>query len=209
MTRPPFLVYALPRSRTAWLSEFLTYREWSCGHEFSIQMRRFDEVLAYFRRPNVGSSEPAAGPGWPILCHHFPEMRRVVIRRPVDEVVDAMMRVDIGDEFTYDRQKLHQIMSRSARDLDRLSAQPGVLTVPFSDLEREDACAAVFEHCLPYDFDRSWWESLRHRNIQIDVKALLRYYHANRDGVDGFKRACRVEMRRLAREGLIRSKGVQ
>jgi hypothetical protein len=202
----PFLIYALPRSRTAWLSEFLTYRDWSCGHELAIQMRNFDEVLTYFRRPNVGSAEPAAGPGWRLMQHHFPHMRSVVIRRPVEDVVKSMMRVDVDGVAVYDRDKLRRTMERSARDLDALSMQPGVLTVDFDDLAREDACAAVFEHCLPYPFDRTWWGTLCNRNIQINVKALLRYYFANKAGVDGFKRACKTELRRLAYAGLIHRK---
>ncbi len=28
----PFVVFGLPRSRTAWLSRFLTYGDWVCGH---------------------------------------------------------------------------------------------------------------------------------------------------------------------------------
>jgi hypothetical protein len=40
----PFMIFALPRSRTAWLSEFLSYQGWTCWHEIAIQMRDFSEV---------------------------------------------------------------------------------------------------------------------------------------------------------------------
>jgi hypothetical protein len=154
-------------------------------------------VPAFFAQENTGAAETAAGPGWRLLHHHFPEMRKVVVRRPVADVVEAMMRMDVGGVATYDRDKLTRIMVRSRRDLDALSAVPGVLTVDFDDLIREDACAAVFEHCLPFEFDRAWWEGLRLRNIQIVMKHFLLYYYANREAVEGFKRSCKRELRRL------------
>jgi hypothetical protein len=39
----PYLIFALPRSRTAWLAHFLTYRDWTCLHEHAIQV----EIIAH------------------------------------------------------------------------------------------------------------------------------------------------------------------
>jgi hypothetical protein len=197
----PFMIFALPRSRTAWLAEFLSYGGWKCWHEIAIQMRDFSEVPAFFSREMTGAAETAAGPGWRLMHHHFPEMRKVVVRRPVSDVVEAIMRMDVGGVATYDRDRLVSIMSRCRRELDALSAVPGVLTVDFDDLKREDVCAAVFEHCLPFAFDRTWWEGLRFRNIQVVMRDVLLYYYANKDGVEGFKRSCKRELRRLAYAG--------
>ena len=202
----PFIIYALPRSRTFWLSRFLTYGDWTCLHEPAITLRSFGDVIDMFRRPNIGVAETAAGPGWKLLRHHLPEIRSVVIRRPAEEVVQAMMRVDVAGVATYDEAKLRTGMAYGARVLDRIANEPGVLVVEHADLDREDACAAIFEHCLPYRFDLAWWESWRHQNIQTDVKRVLLYYAANRAAVEGFKRACKQELRRLAYAGLISNK---
>jgi len=199
----PFIIYALPRSRTAWLARFLTYRDWTCHHEAALAMRSIDDLIALARRPNTGAAETAASLAWRILHHHVPDLRAVVVRRPADAVVEAMLRVDVAGVATYDRDKLRAGMARGARALDEISAQPGVLAVDYADLDREDACAAIFQHCLPYGFDRVWWGQWRSCNVQADVRSVLRYYHSNRAAVDGFKRTCWREMRRLAYAGLI------
>lgn len=200
-----FIVYALPRSRTAWLSAFLTYRDWTCHHEAAIQMRSVVDAVSFLRCPNTGTAETAAAQGFKIIQHHIPDIRSVVIRRPVDDVVDAMLNVDVSGVATYDRRLLQRNMEHGARCLDRIT---GALVVNYADLEREDVCAAVFEHCLPYRFDRKWWEDMRGRNIQADVRAVLRYYFNNRDAVERFKVACKTEMRHLARAGLISNRAV-
>lgn len=199
----PFIVLAIPRSRTAWLAHFLSYRDCFCHHEAALQMRTVEDVKVLFSAPRTGASEPAASYGWRVLKHYFPDLKTVVVRRPYEDVVAAMLRVDTEGVGTYDPAKLAHVMRRGARELDRIAAEPGVLSVDYADLEREDVCAAIFEHCLPYKFDREWWEKLRHVNIQVNVASVLRYYHENKGAVDGFKSACKSEMRRLAYAGLI------
>jgi hypothetical protein len=194
-----FIVYALPRSRTCWLSVFLTYGQWICHHEAAAFMRSIADVVAFFARPNRGTVETAAAPGWRLLQHHVPHLRVAVIRRPVEEVVHSVMHMDTGGIATYDEARLRPLMVREARDLDRIAAQPGVLSLAYADLEQEAACAALFEHCLPYRFDRDWWQDLRHRNIQADIAGKLIYYFRNRDAIEQFKRDCASELRQLAR----------
>lgn len=200
---PPFIIYALPRSRTAWLSRFLTYRKWTCFHEAAIVMRTMDDVDGFFSRPCTGTAETAAAPGWQLLHHRVAGLRAVVVRRPIDEVVGSMLALDVGGIAVYDEAKLRQIMTYEDRVLKTISEQPGTLSLAYSDLDQEDACATVFERCLPYKFPRDWWLTLRERNVQADAASVLRYYHANRAGVDSFKSACKSEMRALARDGHI------
>lgn len=162
-------------------------------------MRSVDDVLALLSRPKTGVSETAAAPGWRILQHHFPEMRSVVVRRPIPDAVDSVMRMNTGGVATYDPEKVRRLFEREVRDLDRIAAQPGVLAFDFADLKREDACAAIFEHCLPYRFDRKWWEFMRNRNIQANIPARLIHCFTHRETIDGFKRQCGAELRRIAR----------
>jgi hypothetical protein len=138
------------------------------------------------------------------LLHHLvPDLNSVVIRRPVDDVVEAMIAAGTGSGFRYDRAALRRNMERVGSALGRISGYPGVLTVDYADLDREDVCAAIFEHCLPFEFEHAWWAVLRRRNIQADVSQVLRYYAANRDAVERFKVQCKSEMRRLAYAGQI------
>lgn len=203
----PFLVYALPRSRTAWLARFLTYGGWDCGHERAPFMRSLADVREFFAHPRIGSVETAAAQGWRVLAHHVPGLRQVVIRRPVDDVVRSVLGIDLGGVATYDAAKLRKIMEYGDRCLAEIERQPGVLSITFSDLERPDACAAIFERCTGIPFNREWWKHLSGKNVQVDVPSQIRYYHEHIGGIVAFKRAMRTELRRLAYEGLIPERG--
>ena len=199
--RPPFIIHALGRSRTAWLSEFLTYRRWLCLHEQAIYLRHPAELPILFSRPNVGYAETAASFGWPLIRHARPDIIQVVIDRDPDEAGAAMMASYDRHGLRYDPGKMGSIFDRGHRVLRKISALPDVLTLSYADLDTEAGCRAVFEHCLPYAWDRDWWLRMRDRRVEADVPAIVDYYWRNRDGVENFKRLCKVQMMHLARTG--------
>lgn len=194
----PFVVYALPRSRTAWLSNFLTYGGWQCGHEDSVFMREVADLPAYFGRSRVGAVDTAAAPGWRLIDHLVPGIRRAVIRRPLAEVYDTMMALP---KVAFDPRKLRNIIEYVDRMLDEISAQPGTLTLPWDALNDEAGVRALFEHCLPFAFDRDWWRGNRGRDVQIDVGNLMRYFFDNRAEIEAFKKSCFREVLALRRTG--------
>lgn len=171
----PFVIFALPRSRTAWLSCFLTYREWVCAHEEIRHARSLEDVRAWLKQPCVGSAETAASPWWRLLREYAPETRVVTVRRPVADVVGSLRRSGMPLDYASVERRMRMLDHK----LDQIEARwPGVLSVRFSDLESEKACRSVFEHCLPYAHDHAWWSALSGRNIQVNLDALLRYYIA-------------------------------
>lgn len=173
---PPFVIFALPRSRTAWLSKFLSYGEWSCGHDEARYVRGMEDIQSWLSQANTGTVETAAAPWWRTLVKLRPDARVVVVRRPVNEVVESLVRIP-GAAF--DRAKLTDVMHRLDRKLDQIERRvPGVLSVSFADLENEATCAAVFEHCLPYTHDHDWWTRMAAQNVQINMPAILRYFQA-------------------------------
>lgn len=164
----PFVIFALPRSRTAWLSRFLTYGDWVCGHEEARHLRQIGDVQTWLSQPNTGTIETLAAPFWRSL----PQKTRVaVIRRPVGDVVRSLMR--LGD---FDRAKLTEVITTFDRKLDQIEKRVECLSVNFDELEQEDVCAKVFEHCLPYQHDRDWWRCMARENIQVDLRAMFRHF---------------------------------
>lgn len=201
----PFLIYTLSRSRTAWLSEFLTYGPWWCEREIAVAMRSIQDVVDWFGRPYVGTCETGVAQGHWLLRHYVPGIREVVVRRPVEEVIQSMLALKI-DGFRYEEPSLRRTMEYGDRLLAKISARPGVLSMTYADLETETACQRLFEHCLQMPFDREWWLRRKDVNIQIDIGDILRYYHANISAISAFKQSCKTDLRRLARAGLIRTK---
>lgn len=170
--RPPFVVFALPRSRTAWLSKFLSYGDWVCGHEDARHLRSVADIKTWLSQPNTGTIETLAAPFWRSLPAG---VRVAVVRRPVGEVVDSLMNV--GE---FDRDTLTALMRKFDRKLDQIEARMNCMSVRFSDLENEETCAALFEHCLPYTHDHDRWQAMAGENIQVDLRGMFRHFDAFR-----------------------------
>lgn len=171
-----FVVLSLPRSRSKWLSEFLSYRDWHCGHDQIRYMRSLDDVKAWLSMPNTGTCETAGAPFWRLLAKYSPQAQIVTVRRDVDEVFESLRKA--GDHP--DESALKKVLVGLDRKLDQIEGRmTNVFSVKFADLEQESVCASVFEHCLPYRHDADHWRSLGARNIQINYPALIRYVKAN------------------------------
>jgi hypothetical protein len=164
-----FVVLALPRSRTTGLSKFLTYGEWSCGHEELRHLRSLDDVKTWFSQDCVGTAETAAAPWWRLLP---PETKIVLVRRPVEEVIESLMALP---GLSFDRDKIEAAMRHQDRKLDQIAARLPCVSVDYADLANAETCRQVFEYCLPYEFDEAHWEKWADQNVQCDMLALMRY----------------------------------
>lgn len=198
----PFIIYGLPRSRTAWLSMFLTYGDWTCHHEKAMFMRRLADVTELFSTPNTGSAETGACYGRCLLKFLVPDIKEVVILRPVEDVMASLMKIDIG-EFEWDLPRLRKVMERGRRALEKIAHDPKVLVIDYAALEQEETCKRLFEFCLPYQFDRNWWAAMDQRVITLDFQMLIKYRRSHMKRIDGFKSLCKRELLRLCRQGLI------
>lgn len=167
-----FLVLSLPRSRSTWLSRFLSYGDWRCGHDELRHMRSLADVKAWWTQPCTGSCETAAAPWWRL----FPkDLRIVTIRRDPGEVVASLMRLPGLD---FDPVILKQAMAYHDRKLDQVEARLPCLAVRYEALANEGTCAEIFEHCIPYAHDRAHWANWAPVNVQCDMVAMVRYAKA-------------------------------
>lgn len=171
----PFIVYALPRSRTFWLSQFLTIGGYHCHHEQVRHLRTLEDARTWLAQDWTGTAETAAAHGWRLARALRPDLRVLVVRRPLGDVLGSLEQwgIAITDELT------HRLRALDRR-LDQIERQTGVLSVRFADLEREDACGRVFRHCLGAEMPARWWRTMAPLNLQADLTALLRYVQAHR-----------------------------
>lgn len=181
----PFIVYSLPRSRSAWLSYFLTYKDWHCSHDIVTDLHSITELESFFKRPNVGTCETGMVDGWKLIEKLYPQVRRIVVRRSLKDVKASLAKFGINADKDVER--------RSAL-LTQVTQRPGVLTVTFDDLDTEEGCKKVFEHCLQLPFDRDYWLSLKDRNIQIDMERRIEKLRNNHVEIEALK----AELARVA-----------
>lgn len=172
----PFLVLAQPRSRTAWLSSFLTYGPWYCGHEEARHLRSIEDAASWLNTPFTGSAETAVAPYWRTLVKLRPDVKIVTVRRPVQESIDSFNKLPFQWDQTFLRNRVEQI----DRKLDQIKARlAGVMEVNFHDLTDETVCARLFEHCLELPHNSARWQQMSTMNIQCNMGHISRYVGAN------------------------------
>jgi GNAT superfamily N-acetyltransferase len=166
----------MARSRTTWLAQFLSYGGWHCAHDEIVHIRGLEDVKSWFQQPQTGTVETAAAPWWRLVQKLVPEARVVVVRRPVEEAIASFMALGLP----FDRSLLTNELRRQDRKLEQIVKRwPGALSVTYSDLASETACAAIFEHCLPFKHDHGWWAHMAPQNIQVNMGAVVRYHQAH------------------------------
>lgn len=160
---PPFFILTLPRSRSKWLSVFLSYPGRApCGHDLAVECSTIADFLNAVSLRS-GTVETGAVLGWHRLVERFPRSFFAAVHRPVREVHDSLKKA--GVETSYAE------LTRRAKLLEDFSTYPGVMSCSFSELDNPKICASLFERCLGRAFDPTWHAKLAGENIQIDLAA--------------------------------------
>jgi hypothetical protein len=201
----PFIVYGLPRSKTYWCSHFLSYGNYKCYHEQSANCRSFDDIKTWFSQDEVGLADTAASAGWQLVEHLRPDIQQLVIRRDVNQCIKSVMALnkeisDLGHEYKEDL--VIKKLTYLDRCLDKIEKHgKNVMSVKFEDLNKEDTAKMVFEHCLPYKFDKNWFDKFANLNLIINARAFFRYKMAYRHNYENVKKQAFRELLKLKRDG--------
>lgn len=159
-----FVVFSLPRSRSTWLSVFLSRPDAVCGHDIGMTLSSLSEFGARLRGDLVGTCETGAAFAWKLIRKQLPDARFVVIERDPIEVLSSLARFGVkGPDIEA------EIWSR-AGDLDEICADPTVLRYRFNDLTRPTVCGDIYAHCLGRPMTLDWWRALDGVNIQVDLR---------------------------------------
>jgi hypothetical protein len=178
MTKPlaaspprPFVILALPRSRTAWLAYFLTYGGWLCGHEQLRYMRSMDDVRSWLAMPQTGTVETALAPFWRLIPQ---AIQIVTVRRDPAAVV----RSAVAQGFS--ASAVEWTTRRLARKLDQLEARrPDVLRIEYDELTDESVVRRLWAATVGLPFDLEWFTRLSPLNIQYSMALMFRYVAAH------------------------------
>lgn len=176
----PFIIFGLPRSRTFWLSQWLSCHGYRCAHEQARYVRSIEDVKSWLAQDYTGTAETGAAKWWKVVQHHRPGIATLVVRRDPLLVVESLLRLDMKGTVVFDRHLLLQEMRRLDRRLDQIEQQaPNVLSVHFDALDQFETCALVHKHLLGLPMDTDRWKAYRSLNLQTDMPAMMRYVAAH------------------------------
>jgi hypothetical protein len=167
----PFLICALPRSRTAWLANFLTHGAVHCAHELSEGAADAAAIVARMQRRREGirfrgNSDSAQMLVLPELLELLPRAALVVIRRREEAVADSLTRLGFP--------AARAVVRELGRYLEAAAQTPGAFVLEYEDLQSESALRALQAHVAPGEpFDRERWLMLRHLNVQLTAERFV------------------------------------
>ena len=177
----PFVVFALPRSRTAWLSKYLAYGGERVGHDVAAKSASVEDFFHAFDEGMIGTVETGAMAGWRLLRERFSAAAIAVVRRPIEDVKLSLSQFGVAPRDG-------DLEARSAL-LDEIEREPGVLSMTFRDLYEQKNRRRMFEHCLVvYGWKPEWDARWAHVNVQIDFAQALRDVAANQVAVVAMKK---------------------
>ena len=161
-----FIVYCLPRSRSAWLAHYLNYPftvpRQPIAHDVAPRCKSIEGFLHAYREEGLwGSVELEGMIGWQVIRKEMPELKTVVVRRPLQEVYNSWLKLGYSPNLT-ELGKLDAI-------LDLIAEQPNVYSINSSDLDAPVVGKWLFEYLLEIEFDFDWWYQINQTNIQINM----------------------------------------
>jgi len=159
----PFAVLGLPRSRTAWLSQFLTYGDRVCLHEPSRHWKGMADLHAALDA-GCGLSDSVLTFRWRDILAHRADTAVVVVHRSAGEVLTSFRRAGLWHD------RLPEAVASLEMAIDELmEGAPEALHVPYAALDQHNVCARVFAHCLGFDMPFAHWHKWRDQRVLADA----------------------------------------
>lgn len=149
-----YMIYALPRSRTAWLANFLSSDNNFCWHDGLNGCHSWNDIASRFNPPinyhSVGMADTGAAlTKFPSIYHHLPT---IVILRDPEEVIQSLFNV-FGVDFTTLIVTQYEILKAIRADL----------VIPFQDINQQ--LLEIWKFCNGPGFCALRAEQLMNLNI--------------------------------------------
>jgi len=151
-----FLVLGLPRSRTAWLSNFLTYGDVTCTHEGLNGCTTLKEYKAKFRS---GSGDSNTGLAFFEFEPLFTDFKKIIIDSDIRKSVEYTKHM-----FGMDNFEQMEILKKRLDSLDGLH-------IEYHDIDNK--LETIWDYVSRYQFNDGRAEQLIRLNIQVCVPFMV------------------------------------
>lgn len=185
----PLVVFALPRSRTWWLKQFLSNAPLSFGHDLAITADTIADLIEPLGTKLAGTVETGAMMGWRAIREQLPEARFCVIRRSLDEVAASMAVIGLPIPEDELRRRDHL--------LDVIQSLPGTTVIEHKRLSDPAYCAELYEWCHGIPCPPGWAETMVETNLQLDIRQRAILLHERYPQIETLKAEARAADERL------------
>lgn len=183
----PFIVFSLPRSRSAWLAHWLSDHDLFVGHDIGIEC---DSIAAFkdkFANGLDGSCETGSMFAWRLIRREIPGIKFVVIRRQRAAVAASLARFGLAG--------LEAELEARDRFLDEIEVQPEAIRVDFQMMPHQDICRDILAHVAPNRmFHGKHWRDWNGLNVQVKMDERLARLAENSAHIEAMKAEALCEL---------------
>lgn len=167
----PFFIVGLPRTRSAWLANFLTWGSAFCLHDGLKECAAPAELKARLEQTLAtwpGDADPCLPLFFPEIHQLFPAARYVFVERDAAECEASYGRLVAEWQGEADTAAAFARLVPALAAMRQALSRQHCLTVKFADLDREDVGRSIWEFCLPaLPFHPGRWRMLHQMNVQV------------------------------------------
>lgn len=156
----PFVIFSLPRSRSAWLSVVLSASGRLVGHDIAIEADTPQDFINDLISRG-GTCETGSVFAWRDLKKRLPDVKFAVVLRDPEEVIASLEAHGLPGYSD-------EIYCRYEQLLE-LAKEPDVFNCNFNDLSQSDIITKLYYHCTGLVVPEIWVDKLQNMNIQIDL----------------------------------------
>lgn len=189
----PFVIFALPRSRTAWMAHWLSYGRSDVGHDIGIVVDTPEQFLGCFSEGMVGTVETGAIIAHRLLRKHIPEAKFLTIRRDIGDVWDSLIQA----QFPVNDATWQDLLQRDAM-LDMLERSGDCESLHYLDLNSIHVRHWIWHHLRSdVGWDAEWDALCAVTNIQIDAKGRVAQLQARSEAISSLQTQIAIQTREL------------
>lgn len=158
-----FFIASLPRSRSAWTANYLTYGNTFCLHDgLKDCPEGVHQLMSLVPEVKfVGDADPASCLMQDKLISEYPQAKWIIIERPFQDVKDAVNKLGV------DSSQLHVVQTK----LEELRGKVDAFVVPFDILDYSIIDVAKFID-PDYQPREARHKMLTGLNVQVDIKKI-------------------------------------
>lgn len=158
----PFFITCLPRSRSAWIANWLTTDRSICYHDTP-----FDRELLRTTK-FVGFCGPELVEDFDVIRMDYPGSQWVAVVRDQNDALDSFVKW-AGKLLPDEPATIQAFWEKRTKLLSRIATRIDVMWVSYNALNEMSTCMKLWDRVLPdLPFDRERWKILDKLNVQQD-----------------------------------------
>lgn len=174
----PFVILGSPRSRTAWLAEFLSWGGWTVHHEPSVHFKHISDIKP-FLIPNVGIVDSMLTLRWRDILRIRPDTRIAIVWRPQRDVLTSVSKIAPGADL----EPVAAILGLLWAEVQAMRQEIDVPLFLFDDLRRRGTMDTLERYCTQRSTGSKRWREWKDINIQKNLGHTSEIMQANIEGV--------------------------